>query len=218
MKHPPGSHRPEGMQYRRLWARYRKWAVKGDVVMCSEHRAGERRTRGTRWRWLTTATPGRFARRRASSRCSGRRAAPTPRRHGPGRCPAGAPRTGARPSSWVGARRRRSRIICARLQAGSAGPRVSRSRSRAGRHRSRGATPRAGTRRDPGAEGRPSSGPPARDGTKRVRMSAGSPDMQTTHRRRRAGPGRPYPRAGTRRVLRVRVREPHERRRSRGAP
>ena len=92
---------PEGMQYSRFCQMYRAWAAKLDVVMRFEHRAGEKtfvdyagHTVG-----VVERQTGELAQRRSSSRCSGRRATPTPRRRGRRRCPTGSPRTCVRSSS-----------------------------------------------------------------------------------------------------------------------
>ena len=90
---------PEGLQYSQFCERYRAWRQRLDVVMPPDpprRREAVRRLR--RDTPCLSSTPPRAsnAKRKSSSPCSGRRATPLPKRPGPRRSRAGAPRTGGR--------------------------------------------------------------------------------------------------------------------------
>ena len=108
---------PEGLQSSGFCEQYRAWASRLDVVMRQEHRAGEKlfvdyagHTVGV----VDRHTGELLSERRSSSRCSGRRATPMPRRRGRRAWRSGLRRTCARSSSSVAVSSWSSPTICAR--------------------------------------------------------------------------------------------------------
>ena len=92
---------PEGLQSSRFCEQYRAWASKLDVVMRQEHRAGEKRFvdyAGHTLGVVDRHTGELLPERRSSSRCSGRRATPMPRRRGRRACRTGLRRRRSAPA------------------------------------------------------------------------------------------------------------------------